>query len=264
MSANPEAVSQPAGPDETIVLRSRFVPNGRRVPTGNGWNWIAAAWSIFRRAAGIWIGMILLLCVIYSVLTLCAVYGVFPFVAVVAMTLLYPIFAAGLVITSRTIDQGGDPKFKQLFAGFRHRVGALLTVGAVYLVANLVITAAVFGLLGVDLSGVGPQAAPELLMMQLAKLTIAVLLVLALLLPFVMAIWFAPALIAFQELGPLQAMKQSFLGCLKNVLPFLLYGVILLVAGAVASVPALLGWLVLGPVTAASLYTAYRDIYFTE
>ena len=31
----------------------------------------------------------------------------------------------------------------------------------------------------------------------------------------------------------------------------------------VASIPFMLGWLILGPVMAASIYTAYRDIYFT-
>jgi hypothetical protein len=29
-----------------------------------------------------------------------------------------------------------------------------------------------------------------------------------------------------------------------------------------ASIPFLLGWLVLGPVIGASIYTSYRDIYF--
>jgi len=31
----------------------------------------------------------------------------------------------------------------------------------------------------------------------------------------------------------------------------------------VASIPLALGWLVLGPMTIASVYTAYRDIYFS-
>jgi hypothetical protein len=39
---------------------------------------------------------------------------------------------------------------------------------------------------------------------------------------------------------------------------------VLLIFGIVASIPAGLGWLVLMPVTAASVYTAYRDIYFAE
>jgi uncharacterized membrane protein len=66
------------------------------------------------------------------------------------------------------------------------------------------------------------------------------------------------------QMGAVEAMKQSFLGCLKNVLPFLLYGVILFIAGFIASIPVLLGWLIAGPLLAASIYTAYRDIYFTE
>jgi hypothetical protein len=40
-------------------------------------------------------------------------------------------------------------------------------------------------------------------------------------------------------------------------------GVILLVASIVASIPLGLGWLVLGPVLVASIYTGYRDIYFS-
>ena len=56
-------------------------------------------------------------------------------------------------------------------------------------------------------------------------------------------------------------MKGSFSGCLKNMLPFLLYGVVLFVLSILASLPLLLGWLVLGPVFGASIYTSYRDIY---
>jgi uncharacterized membrane protein len=58
-------------------------------------------------------------------------------------------------------------------------------------------------------------------------------------------------------------MKASFMGCLKNILPFLVYGVIMFGLAIVASIPLALGWLVLGPMTIASVYTAYRDIYFS-
>jgi uncharacterized membrane protein len=56
-------------------------------------------------------------------------------------------------------------------------------------------------------------------------------------------------------------MKGSFTGCLKNVLPFLLYGAVLLLLSVIATLPLLLGWLVLGPVFAGSVYASYRDIY---
>jgi uncharacterized membrane protein len=92
-------------------------------------------------------------------------------------------------------------------------------------------------------------------------MVLAMLIMFALLLPAMMAIWFAAPLVVFHDHGALDAMKTSFAGCLKNMLPFLLYGVVLMVLSIVASLPLLLGWLALGPVLAASIYTSYRDIY---
>jgi uncharacterized membrane protein len=63
-------------------------------------------------------------------------------------------------------------------------------------------------------------------------------------------------------MGALDAMKMSFAACLKNMLPFLLYGVIFFGLAIVATVPLLLGWLALGPVISITVYTAYRDIFF--
>ena len=134
-----------AVPDETIVLRDKFVPHGRTVPTENGWTWIAAAWSIFRRAAGIWIGMVLTLAVIYTVL------AVLPVIGAIASFVVGPVFTAGLVLTSRTIDQGGEVQFSQLFGGFKYRFGTLLVVGLLYLAGTAAIVFVVVLMTGVSL-----------------------------------------------------------------------------------------------------------------
>jgi uncharacterized membrane protein len=105
---------------------------------------------------------------------------------------------------------------------------------------------------------------PEAMAAMGMSVLLAVLIVFALLLPLGMATWFAPLLVMFHGMAPLEAMKSSFVACLKNLLPFLVYGVVLFFAAIVASIPLGLGWLVLGPVIAASVYTGYRDIYFTE
>ena len=247
-----------AVPDETIVLRDKFVVHGRTVPIENGWTWIAAAWSIFRRAAGIWIGMVLTLAVVYTVLAM------LPIVGAIASFVVGPVFTAGLVLTSRTIDQGGEVQFSQLFGGFKYRLGTLLVVGALYLAGTAAIIFAVVLMTGASLLGLFNATTPEAAIALGATLLVALLLILALMLPLIMAIWFAPALVVFHELGALESMKASFVGCLKNMLPFLLYGAVLLVAAIIASIPLMLGWLILGPVMAASIYTAYRDIYFAE
>jgi uncharacterized membrane protein len=92
-------------------------------------------------------------------------------------------------------------------------------------------------------------------------MALPMLVMMALLLPLFMALWFAPALVVFHERGPVEAMKESFNGCLKNVVPFLVYGLVGLVFAILASIPVGLGWLVLGPVLIGSLYASYRDIY---
>jgi uncharacterized membrane protein len=58
-------------------------------------------------------------------------------------------------------------------------------------------------------------------------------------------------------------MKMSFSGCLKNILPFLLYGIIAMVLFILATIPIGLGLLVVVPMLTASIYTGYRDIYFS-
>jgi uncharacterized membrane protein len=94
-----------------------------------------------------------------------------------------------------------------------------------------------------------------------AAMLIALLLVAGLSMPLYMATWFAPALIVLQDLSVGAALKASFFACLRNWLPFLVYGLALMVLGVVAAIPAGLGYLVLIPVLTASVYTAYLDIF---
>jgi uncharacterized membrane protein len=59
-----------------------------------------------------------------------------------------------------------------------------------------------------------------------------------------------------------KALTTSFSACLKNIVPFLVWGVMALLLGILATIPILLGWLLLGPVLMVSVYTAYRDIFY--
>ena len=58
------------------------------------------------------------------------------------------------------------------------------------------------------------------------------------------------------------ALKASFSACLKTILPFLVWSVMVLVLAIPASIPLFLGWLLLGPVLVVSIYTGYRDIFY--
>jgi uncharacterized membrane protein len=54
---------------------------------------------------------------------------------------------------------------------------------------------------------------------------------------------------------------MSFHGCLRNVVPFLVYGAIGIVLAILATIPFGLGWFVLAPVTIATVYASYCDIF---
>jgi uncharacterized membrane protein len=254
MTTNPYAAPKAAVADETVVLSADLVPGGQSRPAGNGWTWITDAWEIFKRQPGLWIGVILLLFVIFAGASLLPIIGGF------LTTLFGPVFAAGIVTGCKKIDGGGEMELGDMFAGFRERTGTLIGVGALYLAAVFIVMLVVGLIMGVGmftLMGGNPE--------QMAALGVtvllAVLIMTALLLPAVMAVWFAAPLVVFHGHGAVDAMKGSFSGCLKNILPFLLYSVILMVFLFVAAIPLLLGWLVLWPVIAASVYTSYKDIY---
>jgi uncharacterized membrane protein len=251
---NPYAAPKAALADETVVLDADFIPGGESRPSGNGWTWIADGWDLFKRQPGMWIGIVLLLFVIMIAAAF------IPIVGGLLMSLFGPVFAAGIVTGCKTLDTGGELEIGHLFAGFREKTGTLVAVGGLYLAASLVVMLVVGLIMGVGMFTMmgGDQAQMQALGM---TMVLAMLIMFALLLPVVMAIWFAAPLVVFHDHGAVEAMKASFTGCLKNLLPFLWYGVLLFLLSIVASLPLLLGWLVLGPVLAASVYTSYRDIY---
>jgi uncharacterized membrane protein len=187
-----------------------------------------------------------------------------PIIGQIATFLFWPVVAGGLMLGAREVDRGGSLTFGHLAAGFSTQVGQLILVGVIYLVGMVVavLIGALFAGVGLgtilSASGDGGAAVTGA---GATAILLASLIALALLLPVYMATWFAPALIVCHEIDAPAAMKASFFGCVKNIVPFILYGIIGLLLAFVAAIPAGLGWLVLGPVVVASVYVGYRDIY---
>ena len=253
-TVNPYAAPKAAVSDETVVLNADFVPGGQSRPASHGWSWIAEGWELFKRQPGMWIGIVLIAFVIFVAAAM------IPVVGGLATTLFGPVFAAGIMIGCKALDTGGELELGHLFAGFKERTGTLVGVGALYLGAVVVVMLVVGLMMGV---GFGAMMGNDRQAMAAMGVTmvLAMLVMFALLLPAVMAIWLAAPLVVFHEHGALDAMKGSFSGCLKNILPFLVYSVVMMVLAFFATLPLALGWLALGPVFAASVYTSYRDIY---
>ena len=189
-----------------------------------------------------------------------------------ATTLLAPVFAGGVLLGCRAIDRGGQLTVNHLFASFSERLGPLVIVGVLYLVGTIAIMVLVCGglIATIGIGGFGALMTGdpfEAGYAMLATLGIGALLAmlfgLLLGIPLMMAYWFAPALVVFRNDEPLAAMKTSFHASLVNMLPMFVYGLLGLVFAIVASIPFFLGWLVLAPVFAGSVYASYKDIFGT-
>lgn len=235
---------------------SESMTGGRAVGAGQGWAWIADGFGLFRKSPGIWIALVVLLLVILLVLAF------IPLLGAVATFLLMPVFIGGLTLGCRALQGGGELELGHLFAGFdKAHAGNLIVLGALaiggWIIVMLPVVAiagagAVVGVMRGDAAGMAAMG---------GSLMLAWLVALALSVPIYMALWFAPALVVLRGMAPVAAVKASFYGCLSNIVPFLVYSIVFVVLGVLASIPLLLGWLVLGPVTVASVYVAYRDIF---
>ncbi len=262
MAAHPPTSPAASAPPPSDRASARFDLRGRTVDAGDGWRWIVDGWDLFRRQPGMWILLVVLFVLVVAVL------GAFPIVGGAAAVLVAPVLSGGLMIACKAVDEGGSLQIEQLFAGFRHRTQPLVMVGVFHLVAfsliilllmifvgaNVGVGAVMGGMVGYP--GMGAITAG------LASMLLAALIGVALAMPVYAAIWFAPALIVLHDVDALAALKASFFAMVKNIPATLWYSVILVGLAIAAGIPFGLGYLVLAPVVVASIYTAYRDIFF--
>ena len=230
----------------------------RSVEAGRGIAWWTEAWALFVKNAGMWIVLALVFLVIFIVLS------VIPLLGSIAASLLTPVLVGGWMLAARKVEAGGKLEVGDLFAGFQDKLTPLLVLGALLLAASLVIFFAVgalgFGaVMGLAMGSSQQSAGGVMAALGAGFAALVVGLVLGSLVA--MAFWFAPALVVFRNMAPVDAAKASFAANLKNLLAFLVFGAVYLVAAIVASIPFGLGWIVLIPVSLLAVYVSSKDVF---
>jgi hypothetical protein len=231
--------------------------NTTDVSADRGLAWLSEGWRLFQLNIGMWI----VLFVIYFVIIVVA-HGL-PLVGWLIGPLVTPGLIAGMLGAARELDEGRDIAPETLFAPFQdaRKRTALVTLGGIYLagVVGLMVlglsvgaTAALGGML---FGGAGAAAAG------LGTGAIFFLLATVVWAAFACVVFLAVPLVAFRDVAPMDALRQSLDALVRHWIPLLVYSVITFVLAVVASVPAFLGWLVLGPVLFASLYASYKDLF---
>ena len=257
MTATPIPDSAPEAMDAGL----RLVLPGRRLPAAAGWDWVAGGWKLFARAPLMWIISLVIVFIIAVAMSLLRVVGSLVF------QLLQAVFAAGFIAACRSLERGGDFELEHLFAGFTRRFGNLLVLGALVLVGSIAIFLVFAAFVGFSIVGALIMGNPDTIYQSVAAsigmLLLGLLVMLGLMVPLLAAFWFAPALVLMHDMAPVKAMQASFSASFRNFVPFLVYGIVTLLAGIVAMIPLGLGLLVFFPVVIASAYVSYRQ-GFTE
>lgn len=273
----------------------------KRLPAGEGWAWIRQAWRIFRMRPGMWVVMTLILGLVSLGVT--AVFGLLasisPALAVVANVMngiVMTALMAGMIFAAHKLLGENRFDISMLFEGISRKFSSFAILAlfnyACALLAQLVMS--LVSPMGkfMLMSSIGveqqiPQEAMASAMSGPAGF-LSVLLFFVLYLPAMMMLWFASSLVMLHDIKPLQAMKMSLQGCLANIKPLLVYGlvcigfgILITLAVSLVTVPFIASgqaanammavflmlvtmiplMLVLLPVLVLTYYTSYRGVW---
>ena len=182
-----------------------------------------------------------LMVIVYGILMVLV--NIVPFVGAVGQSLLTPVFVGGFMIGCRAIERGEGLRVSHLFEDSRDAVRAFVDhrrgqsrarhrpfPGVGRRDAGQFRPWSTVHVIRSDGSARGTLQA----MTETGLFTLLLVLVLATV--FAMLNWFAPALVALRGVSAIEAMKLSFVSCLRNWVPFLLYSLVVVVAGIVMTI----------------------------
>ncbi|MEY1238408.1 BPSS1780 family membrane protein [Providencia manganoxydans] len=245
------------------VDTSIFLTEPRAVDAGEGINWISQAWAMVKEKLGMWV----LINIIFFAVIL--VVSMIPFINFF-VSFITPILIGGIIAISEKQRKTGEVEIGLLFAGFQQKFGALFAVGAINFGISLIggIIAIMIGgtaLLSIMLEmSQGGQVSPETIMaLSGSFFYIFVIMAVAGLVGAAMT-WFAPALIMNHDFKVGTAISASLKAVSKNILPGILFFVVLAIIMFISAIPLGLGLLITFPIMYVGYYTSYRSLFFAQ
>lgn len=219
-----------------------------------GKQWISEAWDIFKKAPLFIWGVVILWLVLMSIL------GMIPLLGQIISLALTPIFGIGLATIYNTIEEGNEPEVSDLFIVTQNpTLWVKLVIG--YIVGLLLIGVAIVIAAGIVMMMVGSHPTGSgILIGALLFLPLALLFVF----PVCMTMYFSPLLIAFNDTGILESFNLSFKACISNIVPWLVYGLLMFGLVIVSIITLGFGFLVTIPIMMISSYVAYKYLFTQE
>ncbi|MDY6904654.1 MAG: BPSS1780 family membrane protein [Thermodesulfobacteriota bacterium] len=219
-AANPYAAPTADLKKGTRHDSDRFIDPQRR-PASHGASWFFQGVSLFFKRPFTWILTMICYCLVMLI-------QLIPFLGAIVISLVNPVFLGGIMIGARDLDKHNTLSVGHLFKGFKNNFGPLLLLGLLLLGVSAIVFiigfGSIFATMGMsfmDFQSQSPAAPPNPLM-----IILMMLIIFSLFIPIMMAFWFAPALIVINHKTTFEAIALSFRACLKNILSFLVYGLV--------------------------------------
>lgn len=227
-----------------------------------GLQWIKKGYALFMQAPLLWI--VLLIICFFAAALLSAV----PVVGEPLASLLTPVVVIGLMAGCRALESGDELELMHLFSGFQKHTSQLITLGGIALVSQYLIFGAMIMVGGATLVSIlmGTQAPadPEVFQKAFEGASIAVFIGAGGFTLLLMSMQFAPMLVFFRDVAPIAAMKLSLRAFTSNVAAMFMYGMAFLLLAILASMPMMLGWLILLPMVFTTMYASFCDLFPEE
>jgi hypothetical protein len=257
--------------------------DGRR-----GIGWLVESYRMFSRQRLAWIG---LLAAYYVALI---IVDLVPLIGVLVAPMIKPVLSVGFLAAAWTQERGGRPGVRMLMRGFGANVTALLPLGIVFVLGVSIAMGATALIDGGQLlqmlygappaANDDPTATARHVQETLASTRVQLAMLFGALcaLPTILALWWAPALVVFQDARTLTALAASLRAALANWRAVARYGIGVFTLGAVVPTLVTMGLaLILPPplnATVAALivlpyaaffvatlhisdYVSYRDVF---
>jgi hypothetical protein len=244
-----------------------------RYPARRGALWLRQAYAMFSVHRLPWLFLLVLYYFAVGLVEMV------PFVGRHTALVLKPVFEVGFLAAAWSQERGEVPHPRHLFRGFRSNLWVLIPLGIALLAG---ISIAVFATALIDggalLDVVMRRTSPDDPGLPVGRMQLAMVFGAACAVPVVFALWFAPALVVFQDCGTLRALATSFAAAAANWRPiavygslvFLFLGVIPAIVAALVNmlVPYYIAFLVVMPyvlIVVATMhiadYVCYRDVF---
>lgn len=201
--------------------------------------WLVESYAMFSRQRLAWIGML------FGYYFVLLIVELLPWVGVFVAPIIKPVLSVGFLAAAWTQERGGKPGIRMLLQGFGANLTALLPLGVVF-VAGISIalgaTALIDGGQLLDLLyGAGPAADADptaaarhvQATLSATRVQLAMLFGTLCALPTLLALWWAPALVVFQDARLLNALGASLRAAVANWRAAARYALGVFVAGAI-------------------------------